>query len=51
LHELSATIYSQNAEAGQATAEAPGTDQSQAEYGPQNDGPTVDADYKVQDDK
>jgi molecular chaperone DnaK len=51
LHELSATIYNQTAEAGQATAEAPGADQSQAEYGPQNDGPTVDADYKVQDDK
>jgi molecular chaperone DnaK len=51
LHELSATIYNQTGGAGQADAGTPGADQSQAEYGPQNEGPTVDADYKVQDDK
>jgi molecular chaperone DnaK len=51
LHELSATIYNQAGGAGQAGAGTPGADQSQAEYGPQNEGPTVDADYKVQDDK
>jgi molecular chaperone DnaK len=51
LHDLSATIYSQ-ANANQA---GPGTtpegDQGPTGYGPQNEGPTVDADYKVQDDK
>jgi molecular chaperone DnaK len=51
LHELSATLYNQAGGAGQATEGAPGADQGQAEYGPQNEGPTVDADYKVQDDK
>jgi molecular chaperone DnaK len=50
LHELSATIYNQNAgaQAGPGTA---GADQDAPNYGPQADGPTVDADYKVQDDK
>lgn len=43
LHELSATIYNQTA--GQPGAEPTNDD------GPQGDGPTVDADYKVQDDK
>jgi molecular chaperone DnaK len=51
LHELSATIYNQAQGAGQTAEGAAGAGQSQAEYGPQNDGPTVDADYKVQDDK
>jgi molecular chaperone DnaK len=54
LHELSATIYNQAAEAGAgagANAGGAGADQGQAEYGPQSEGPTVDADYKVQDDK
>jgi molecular chaperone DnaK len=51
LHDLSATIYNQ-ANAGQAgPGAAPGTDQGPTGYGPQNEGPTVDADYKVQDDK
>ena len=51
LHELSATIYNQSA--GQAGAQgAPGAGQEgPTGYGPQNEGPTVDADYKVQDDK
>ncbi|HOJ77815.1 MAG TPA: molecular chaperone DnaK [Bacillota bacterium] len=47
LHELSATIYNQ---AGQAQAGA-GPDNGPTGYGPQAEGPTVDADYKVQDDK
>lgn len=47
LHELSATIYNQAANPG---AE-PGPDQGPGGYGPSGDGPTVDADYKVQDDK
>jgi molecular chaperone DnaK len=56
LHELSATIYNQTAQAGAgagagANAAGAGADQGQAEYGPQGEGPTVDADYKVQDDK
>jgi molecular chaperone DnaK len=52
LHELSATIYNQAAEAGAgANTAGAGADQGQAEYGPQGEGPTVDADYKVQDDK
>jgi molecular chaperone DnaK len=50
LHELSATIYNQEAGADANAAET-GPDQGQAEYGPQQEGPTVDADYKVQDDK
>jgi molecular chaperone DnaK len=51
LHDLSATIYNQAAanQAGQGTP--PGSDQGPTGYGPQNEGPTVDADYKVQDDK
>jgi molecular chaperone DnaK len=51
LHELSATIYNQTA--GQAGAQGgnTGADQGPTGYGPQNEGPTVDADYKVQDDK
>ena len=48
LHELSATIYSQ---ANAAPGAAPETDQGPTGYGPQGEGPTVDADYKVQDDK
>ena len=52
LHELSATIYNQGADQGQtAGATGAGSDQGPAEYGPQQEGPTVDADYKVQDDK
>jgi molecular chaperone DnaK len=52
LHDLSATIYNQNPDPGAANAAGGGeTGPGQAEYGPQNDGPTVDADYKVQDDK
>ncbi len=50
LHELSATIYNQNA-GSQAGSEGPSPDQGPTGYGPQADGPTVDADYKVQDDK
>lgn len=46
LHELSATIYNQAAGQGQA-----GTDGTGAEQSPQQEGPTVDADYKVQDDE
>lgn len=46
LHELSATIYNQAAGQGQAGTDGAGTDQS-----PQQEGPTVDADYKVQDDE
>ena len=45
LHELSATIYNQAAPGDPGAADAGGTDN----YGPE--GPTVDADYKVQDDK
>lgn len=48
LHELSATIYNQAAGQGQAGAAGAGPDQGP---GPQGEGPTVDADYKVQDDK
>jgi chaperone protein DnaK len=52
LHDLSATIYNQQANANQAgPGAAPGPDQGPTGYGPQNEGPTVDADYKVQDDK
>ncbi len=52
LHELSATIYNQTADqTGGAPDGNAGADQGQPEYGPQNEGPTVDADYKVQDDK
>lgn len=43
LHELSSTIYNQNA--GQQDAGTTSQDSAQG------DGPTVDADYKVQDDK
>lgn len=50
LHELSATIYNQTAQAGSTAGDA-GAQQGQPEYGPQSEGPTVDADYKVQDDK
>ncbi len=50
LHELSATIYNQASQAG-APGENAGADQGPTGYGPQGDGPTVDADYKVQDDK
>ncbi len=51
LHELSATIY-QNASQAQAGGPgAQGPQQDQPNYGPQAEGPTVDADYKVQDDK
>ncbi|HEY8463002.1 MAG TPA: molecular chaperone DnaK [Bacillota bacterium] len=50
LHELSATIYNQTAQQT-ANAGTNGTNPGAAEYGPQNEGPTVDADYKVQDDK
>ncbi|HYH01578.1 MAG TPA: molecular chaperone DnaK [Bacillota bacterium] len=50
LHELSATIYNQTAQ-GAPTDGAAGAEQGQPEYGPQSEGPTVDADYKVQDDK
>jgi molecular chaperone DnaK len=46
LHELSATIYNQTAGQGQPGAAGTGPEQS-----PQSEGPTVDADYKVQDDK
>lgn len=49
LHELSATIYNQTA--GQGAAPGAGPDNGPQNYGPQNDGPTVDADYKVRDDK
>ena len=51
LHELSATIYNQTAGQPGAPGEETGTEQGPAGYGPQGDGPTVDADYKVQDDK
>jgi molecular chaperone DnaK len=51
LHDLSATIYNQNPGADAANAAGNEAGQGQAEYGPQNEGPTVDADYKVQDDK
>ncbi len=47
LHELSATIYQQTAGAGAAGGET-GEAQEQAPHG---DGPTVDADYEVKDDK
>jgi molecular chaperone DnaK len=49
LHDLSATIYNQTAGADPGAGADQG--QGQPEYGPQNEGPTVDADYKVQDDK
>lgn len=45
LHELSATIYNQAAGAGQGQAQG-----QQARTGGE-EGPTVDADYKVKDDK
>ncbi|NLY91287.1 MAG: molecular chaperone DnaK [Firmicutes bacterium] len=46
LHELSATIYQQTAQAGA------GQDQGQPGAGAQGEeGPTVDADYEVKDDK
>ncbi|MCL6591179.1 MAG: molecular chaperone DnaK [Firmicutes bacterium] len=53
LHELSATIYHQTAGAagGPGGPGAAGADQGPTGYGPQSEGPTVDADYKVQDDK
>lgn len=51
LHELSATIYNQAAGQGQPGATGAGPDEGPTGYGPQADGPTVDADYKVQDDK
>lgn len=51
LHELSATIYNQAAGQGQAGAAGVGPDDGPTGYGPQSEGPTVDADYKVQDDK
>ncbi|HPT87773.1 MAG TPA: molecular chaperone DnaK [Bacillota bacterium] len=47
LHELSATIYNQ---AGGQGSGAQG-DNGPTGYGPSNDGQTVDAEYKVQDDK
>lgn len=51
LHELSATIYSQaSGQTGAPGGNAP-PDQEPTGYGPQGEGPTVDADYKVQDDK
>ncbi|HBF37148.1 MAG TPA: molecular chaperone DnaK, partial [Firmicutes bacterium] len=53
LHDLSATIYNQAGanQAGPDAAPGAGTDQGPTGYGPQKEGPTVDADYKVQDDK
>jgi len=49
LHEISATIYNQAAPwQGMPGAEG---EQGTSNYGPQDDGPTVDADYKAQDDK
>ncbi|TCL64283.1 molecular chaperone DnaK [Hydrogenispora ethanolica] len=51
LHELSATIYSQNQGQAGGGPGAQGQAQDQPNYGPQAEGPTVDADYKVQDDK
>jgi molecular chaperone DnaK len=51
LHDLSATIYNQTAQAGPGPGAGADQGQGQPEYGPQNEGPTVDADYKVQDDK
>jgi molecular chaperone DnaK len=48
LHELSATIYNQSAG---AQAGGPAGEQGPSGYGPQSEGPTVDADFKVQDDK
>jgi molecular chaperone DnaK len=50
LHELSATIYNQ-AGGQQGPQAGPGPDNGPQGYGPQGEGPTVDADYKVQDDK
>lgn len=47
LNELSATIYNQAA--GQANGAQ--HDDGPTGYGPDAEGPTVDADYKVQDDK
>jgi molecular chaperone DnaK len=53
LHELSATIYNQAA--GNQSQETPpsGPDDGPTGYGPQdgNEGPTVDADYEVKDEK
>lgn len=51
LHDLSATIYSQANPNQAGPGAAPGADQGPTGYGPQGEGPTVDADYKVQDDK
>lgn len=51
LHELSATIYNQAAGQGQPGATGAGPDEGPTGYGPQSEGPTVDADYKVQDDE
>lgn len=51
LHELSATIYNQAAGQGQAASATGAGDQGPTGYGPQAEGPTVDADYKVQDEK
>jgi len=48
LHELSATIYNQAAGQGNGAQAA---DNGPTGYGPADDGKTVDADYKVQDDK
>jgi molecular chaperone DnaK len=51
LHELSATIYNQASANQGAPGQEPGPDQGPSGYGPGAEGPTVDADYKVQDDK
>jgi molecular chaperone DnaK len=51
LHELSATIYNQTGGPTGTPNGTAGGDQGPTGYGPQNEGPTVDADYKVQDDK
>lgn len=52
LHELSATIYSQASGGTGDPGPGPGgPDNGPGGYGPQGEGPTVDADYKVQDDK
>ena len=48
LHELSATIYNQAAGQGQGQT---GTDEAGTDQSHQEEGPTVDADYKVQDDE
>jgi molecular chaperone DnaK len=51
LHELSATIYNQASQAQEAPPSGP--DDGPADYGPQpeGEGPTVDADYEVKDEK